>query len=454
MKRLAVLLLVILIPLSAAAEAYSFSVSFSTDEALFPIYLQEAMLMAPETVGKEESQLAIRLIQYLLNGLSFDVHLQDDMLAVACSVSGKPLFDVNLINKDETSYIVSSLLQGCALISDRISKTDTASLNDELARMGWSDVVSTAAQVFSSWQAGLEQTVAAGEFSGDAYDGGSVCRTWVLSDRDIANLIDMLLTQDLRAVLNEVLNASGQEGLLRQFDALNADVAEADAYLYLLRVVENEQNELCGVSLTVLRDMQQIATASLGVKEKGMTLVVGLGVAEGNYWWELTANRRERNGMTAFSGASREWLADKEMDFSFVSAKAAPVSEFDWHCYITKSGRRYLWDASIYEDMDQAGYRYLVSSDGKVNANTNELDFTLSLGDAPYVPASVKVKLAPTATQTMSLDDLIHVSLDEPFDLQMNEELLEKASAVLAARLLKILPADLFLQMLDMNTGE
>ena len=151
---------------------------------------------------------------------------------------------------------------------------------------------------------------------------------------------------------------------------------------YILRVAENEAGEFCGLSMTILREMHQIATASLGVTGKGIKMVIGLGLSDNNYWWEFTANRRQRNSMTTLSGVNREWVADKEMDFSYVSAKVAPVSNLDWHCYITKSGKRYLWDASIYEDLDQAGYRYLMSSDGKVNTNTNELDFTIALGDS------------------------------------------------------------------------
>jgi len=195
--------------------------------------------------------------------------------------------------------------------------------------------------------------------------------------------------------------------------------------------------------------MQQIATASFGTTAKGIKLVIGLGLPRDNYWWEFTANQRQRNNMTTLSGGSREWLSAKELDFSYVSEKVAPVSDFDWHCYITKSGKRYLWDASVYEDVDQAGYRYLMSSDGKVNMSNNELDFTIALGDSPYIPASVNVKFMPAETKTFSLDGLKRVS-NAPETAEY-QELLQKVTAMLSARLLKILPADLFVMLMQMN---
>lgn len=450
MKKLAALLLALWLPMSAAAEAYSFSVSFTADEELFPLYMQETLYMAANPVSAEESEIIIRLVQSLLNGLSFDVQVQEQMMAVACSVGGKPLFDLSIARDEHNAYLTSSLLPGYAFVAEKASHTQSSALQETLKNVSWPALCEEAKQAAMQWRAGIEQKTEAGVFSGDAYDGGAVCKTWVLYDSDIAELVNNLLSQDVRALLNELAQAMGQADMLQQFDRQNAEVAEKDAHMYILRMVEDGQSELRGLSLTILRDMQQIATASLGVNEKDIKLVIGLGLTDQNYWWEFTAGERQRKNITSLTGISREWIADKELDFSYVSAKAAPVSALDWHCYITKSGKRYLWDAGIYEDNDHT-ISYLMSSDGKVNMHNGELDLSVSLGDAPYVPASVRVKFAAGLERAISIDGLDQVMISEDLDESKYGELIEKASALFAARLLKILPADLFLKLMQVS---
>ena len=454
MKKLIALLLALLMPLCAAAEAYSFSISVSTDDELFSWYLKESLLLAPEAIDAEDAELAIRLMQCILDGLTVDLQIQDQLLALACSINGKPLLDMNIVKNDQEAFLTSSLFPGHAFVSEDASDTTASALQSVLENISLDAIADETKHTAEAWFAALEPTVAAGTFSGDAYEVGVVCRAWTLMDSDIAELVSELLTDAFRASITEIASALDAGDLLQHFDALNAEVAERDTHLYILRVAENEAGEFCGLSLTILRDMHQIATASLGMTGKGIKLVIGLGLTDNNYWWEFTANRRQRNNMTTLSGTSREWLSDKVMDFSYVSTKVAPVSNFNWHCYITKSGKRYLWDASIYEDLDQSGYRYLMSSDGKVNTSTGELDFTIALGDSPYIPASVNVKIAPTTSRIVGLDGLEPILVTAGFDMAQHEDLLEQATALLATRMLKILPADLFVKMMQMNITE
>ena len=95
-----------------------------------------------------------------------------------------------------------------------------------------------------------------------------------------------------------------------------------------------------------------------------------------------------------------------------------------------------------------------MSSDGKVNTNTNELDFTIALGDSPYIPASVNVKFAPTTPRIVGLDGLEPILVADGFDMAQHADLMEQATALLAARMLKILPADLFVKLMQMNITE
>lgn len=454
MKKLIALLLALMMPLCAAAEAYSFSLSVSTDDELFPWYLKESLLLTPGAIEGEDTELAIRLMQVVLDGLTFDLQIQDQLLALACSINGKPLLDFSIVMNDQEAFLTSSLFPGHAFVSADASSTNASALQAALAGMPMAAVADEARHTAEAWFAALEPSIAAGTFSGDAYEGGVVCRTWALTDSDIAGFVSDLLTDELRASITEIASALDADNLLQQFDTLNAEVADRDEHMYILRVAENEAGVFCGLSLTILRETQQIATASFGTTEKGIKLVIGLGLTGNNYWWEFTANRRQRNHMTTLGGNSREWLSDKELDFSYVSEKVAPVSNFVWQCFITKSGKRYLWDASIYEDPDQAGYRYLMSSDGKVNTSNNELDVTIALGDSPYIPASVNIKFAPTTPRTVTLDGLEPILVTAGFDIQQHEGLLEQATALLAARMLKILPADLFVKMLQLNLDE
>ncbi len=454
MKKLIALLLALMMPLGAAAEAYFLSISVDTDDELFPWYMKESLLMAPDAIEAQEVEVAVRLMQAILDDLKIDIQVQPELMSLEISVGRKPLLDMTAIADGQAAYITSSLFPGCVLTSTGAKSTLVQGLDDAFASNDWHAHKEGAHKTVADWVESLDPTVSTGVFTGDAYEGGAVCKTWTFSDQDIAGVLNTALTAEFRAALSEVLNILDIDAaaVFEQFQTLNDKVADEDAHLYILRVVENADSEFCGMSLTILREMQQIATASFGTTAKGVKLVIGLGLPRDNYWWEFTANQRQRNNMTTLSGGSREWLSAKELDFSYVSEKVAPVSDFDWHCYITKSGKRYLWDASIYEDVDQAGYRYLMSSDGKVNMSNNELDFTIALGDSPYIPASVNVKLMPAEAKTFSLDGLKRVS-NAPETAEY-QELLQKVTAMLSARLLKILPADLFVMLMQMNLME
>ena len=453
MKRLAALLLAIWLPMYAAAEAYSFSVSFTADETRFPLYLQDALSMIPENLSKEDSELIVRLVQCLLDGLSFDVHIQEDLLTLACSISGKPLMDISGIIDAGKSFTTSSLFPGYAFVSE-YETADTTALDTALEQFVQHAVADEIGQAATQWYAGLEKSVESGSFSGDAYEGGTLCRTWVLSDSDISALLSALMTDDIRAAFNEFARVLDEEDLLQRFDALNAEVAEKDAHMYILRAVENETNELYGLSLAILRDMQQIATASLGLTKKGIKLVVGLGLTSGNYWWEFTADQQHSQNITSLSAVSREWQADKELDFSYVSAKAAPVSQYDWQCEITKTGNRYIWNVSICDVQNQVGESRQLSAEGKLNASNGEFDLTVSLGEVSDETMSMKAVFSTVEPQTVVLDDLELIDIsDESYDPKY-QEMIERATAVLVTRMLKILPADLFVKMLKMNPGQ
>ena len=446
MKKVLALLLVCMLPFAALAETYGVSISIDTDETLFSDYLKSALAEFPDAAADPQLDLYMRLIQQLLDGVTVDVAVQEDAVSVALQIGGGTLLDAIFYEVDDQLVITSSLLQGYALTEN--VESDATTQDAMLQELDW-DVLGTQVNgTFSNWLYELETLVTTGQFVGDAYDGGTKCTTWVLSDKDIAALMETILSGDVRDAVSNVLTAMGfdAQNTLLELDAANARVRKENAYQYLVRAVHDDQNQLKGCSVTVYGDSVQLATFSLGVQEKGICIVFGFGVQDQNYWCELTVNARERNNMTFLSGQCMEWTAPKELRFAYVKTAVEPVSNQEWYCNITKSGQRYLWDASLYEG-DKADYAYYFSSEGTANPSAATLDCSFSVGDSPYVPLTLKLKAGPVEALPELDATLARCSLSDPADAALLQSLAEQMYSKLLARLMKLIPLDLLLQL-------
>lgn len=448
MKKFLALMLAFMLPLCALAETYGVSISVETDEILFQNYLANTLMAVPEVASDPNMSLYVRLIQRILDGFALNIAIQEDAVSMDVQLSGGELLDLTVHSDGEAAIMTSSMLEGYALVDGLDDEGTEQALAAELEAIDWTSVENALKEAIDKWLSGLEPVITYGSFVGDAYEGGTKCQTWALSDKHISGLVSEIMSGDLRNAVGLMMKASelDVDKTLASFDELNARVASDDVYRYLLRMVTDDEEKLVGISLTILRKDIQVATVSFGVQKKGFKAVLGLGFDDQNYWCELTGNSRSRGNVTFLDGKCMEWVASKDETFAYAKTANSPVSNMAWYCNLTKSGQRYLWDASLYEG-DKADYLYYCSSMGTIIPSKGTIDCSFSIGDSPYIPLTLKIKCGPVEAIAVVDENLQYCSTKNPADAEMYQELSERMSALLLARLMKLLPMDLLLQL-------
>lgn len=455
MKKLLAVLLALVMPFSAMAETYGLSLSVATDETIFTQYAKEALRLDPAYADMDLDKLAAA-VEQILDGFGVSLTVQEDAAALDIQLGGGSLLDLVVHVTQDALYMTSSLLPGYALREKISAPTEQElSVAKELASMDWQAVSISVEEAVQQWASVIEPTVMQGMFSGDAYEGGTRCTTWVLSDIDIAALVSAGMTDELRAAVTALLIVIGENAdeILSRFDAINDKVADEDAYIYMLRIVENDAGDVVGMSLTVIQEMHQVATVSLGLSGMECRLVVGLGANEDNYWWEISGKRTVVDNVTCFTGNSREWLADKSDAFAYVRERVNPLSNYEWRCSLTQSGKRYLWDGQVNVWNGQA-YEALCSTSGVCAPETGTFCGTIGLGTSPYEPLKLQFSFGPVDA-IASLDaDAEMCDLSDPEDALLSERLQNQLAASFMARLIKRLPMDLLLSMPQLTIPE
>lgn len=448
MKKLLALLLAVLLPVYASAETYGASIHVETDETIFPQLVKELLSSGP-TLDQDELEICVQLIHQLLNGLTLNIKTQEEAVSISAALPTGQLLDLNLYESDDVAYLTSSMLAGYALTIEDTPSSVKAEGEDTLTSIDWNSVADSLVMRLSDWLYDIEPTSARGSFNGDAYEGGTHCYTVILSDSDIAGLVSLLATEELRAALQILMQSCGADSdeLLAQFDALNARVADEDVHLYFLRVVSDDAGQLVGVSLTVLKDDVQVATVSFGVTDKSVKLVMGLGLNTQNYWWELSAVRTKKDSTTHWNGTSREWLADKTESFAYVSEHNEAVSACSWLCTVTTAGERVLWDGAFFRGESQAADQRVCAFSGNAIPASAEMKCSLEFGTAANSIIALTLHMGQTEAIADMDSALQSCSLSAEEDAALREKLLELLGAGFTARLVKLLPLDLILKM-------
>ena len=149
-----------------------------------------------------------------------------------------------------------------------------------LEQIDWVGAALSVLPSVTEWCNALKSTEAQGSFVGDAYEGGVKCTTWSVDDQAVAALVDAVLTEDVCAALKAVFTAMEMDAdaILSQIREQNKLVAQENLHTYLLRWVQDAQDQPIGASLTVLKNGEQIATVSMGFQDDGCRLVIGLGL--------------------------------------------------------------------------------------------------------------------------------------------------------------------------------
>ena len=446
MKKMLAFLLVLMVPFCAIAETYGMSFSIDTDDQLFCYFLKKELAKLSQVESTAQMDTTIGLIQRLLDGFAVEVAIQDDAAEVCIQLGGGNLLDVVLHAEDDALVLTSSLIDGCALVEDMsIAMEDEAVNVDTLAKLDWQTLLETTESTVKQWLEELQPVMTEGAFVGDAFDGGTHCKTWAVTDRDIANLVMKICSNDLREPISLVLTAMGfkADEIYAELDAVNARVSEENAYRYLLRAVSNEVGKLVGLSLTIYTESTQLATISLGLQETQIDFVLGLGLQKQNYWCECTVSRGGKDNLTMLSGKCIEWVAEKKHGFAYVQKNASPVSHKTWFCNITQTDNRFLWEARIC-DADAANDAYDYTLSGTMDPNTGLIECIGSIGDASSSLITMKFRCSPVEEIPTLDESLERCSVDQQPRYQ---EITETMRAAFMARLLKLIPLDILLQL-------
>lgn len=301
MKKLAALLAALMLPLCALGETYGLTLSVTADRTALT---QDVRRMLDASGTDADAEKMADFIAGMLDGLRAEVVFQADARwEASLSLPGREMLTLLGGREGEAAYLMCPLLTADTLQW----AVDQADPDAHLQR----------------WLADLPAETATGAFRGDAFDGGARCTTWT---------IDAAALESLAQAISPVWTLLCGEG--------QADGA-------LLRAVYDEHDALIGVTVTAMAAETQIATASLGLRENGCTLVLGLGLAHENYWWELNVSRTLSDNVTFLRAVSREWTAPKTDSFAYARAMSAPVSTGSAKVTITRTAEKYLWEASI-----------------------------------------------------------------------------------------------------------
>ncbi len=451
MKKLLALLLAFLLPCCAFAESRAVTVRISTDDTVFAAYAKEILQRLPGFTA-EMREKYVQVLRALLKDTRFTAIAQADAESVDISIGGKPLLDFVVHSQGNAFYLTTSMLPGYALLEKNSDSQLSQNGPSQLNEAALSAIAASVENAVSAWMKNLEPTVSYGSFQGDAYSGGAKCTTWLLRDKDIAALVSAMATEEVRAAVTQVLRESGVDAvqLLQQFDDMNDRVAKANAYMYILRVVHDEEDRFIGLSLTILEGVEQLATVSFGKQQKELRLVIGLGLKTQNYWREYILQGGQENDLLDFKGFTREWVANKAETFSSVSGTNMPVQTFSWSLNLSHSDSRYLWEASLYEGVTSDADRKLISCTGSFMPADKALEADLSLVKSASTP--LKMQLAvKSAKEIPPLDSsTVICSASNPADAERYAELNRQLSYELTRRLVTLLPLDLLLILSDL----
>ena len=450
MKKLLALLLALLLPAAALAETYELTLMLDVDEMVMKP-LMTAVLEGVTISEDVSNETIVDVMLQLLNNTGVKLKTQEDASAIELIVSGVSLLDLVIHAQDDHLVTTSSLLPKYAIVADDAGNDASLAAAAELNSADWPGLAAALCETFQTWFDALEPSVERGSFLGDAYEGGTVCTTYILTDSDLAGLVRLLLTYDVRSVAAAFLTAYGLDGasLLTSFDALNDRVADEDRYAYVLRLVEDDAGAFVGLSLTVFDETAQVSTLSLGKTAKAWKLVWGMSMsgehADQNYWLAATYSYSEITNRGYHAGAITEWQGDKDSAYAYVAATEEPLSSASWNLNTIRNGKRTTFSGSIAEET----YLGQLGLSGTYVSQPLALDCKLSVYDSGVSCLDLNVDFH-ICDPIPALDDtytLISAAASE--DAEAYADAMDALNTMLAVRLLKVLPLDKLLPLIN-----
>lgn len=436
MKRFIALFLALLLPVFALAETFEVTLEVQAKEAVFSSLLKSA---AQSGAGYDAAALETyaSLLQSLLKDSSITFVSQENASSVSITLNGTSFLDATTYLSGTETMTTSSLIPGYVLVEADADNSVIAAEKEQ-------QIAEEFEKAFADWKKDIASETSYGVFAGDAYSGGTQCTTWTLSDGDISALMTALMTPELRAMIEQQLEA---DDALAAFDAANERVAEENKYSYILRCVKNDQEELVGFSVSVFEAEKQLATLSLGRTEQGMRAVLGLGLKEQNYWAECLLTKSQRDQTEFIKGEVREWIADKSESFAYAAQTNAPAVSYLMNCITTTSGQRKLWDGHVYLGSKTDAAKELLAFSGSVNQQNKAVEASFSLMENKQTILNFSMSKKPVASILPPDASLIRCSAEDPDQAELYTKVSQEFAFAITMRLMQIIPFDVFLTL-------
>ena len=439
MKKLVALLLALLLPVCALADTFEVTMEVQTAQALFSALVNQSVQKHTGLEGVSSESVA-KLLQALLGNTKITAVTQENASAVSITLNGNSFLDATIYLSGEESLMTSSLIPGYVLVEDVPSASAAEAENEK-------KIAEDVQNAFVAWKETLPVETVHGVFSGDAYTGGTVCTTWTITDSDIAALMTAIMTPELREMIEQHVEAAGEDGILSAFDAANARVTEENKYTYTIRCVADDEDRLIGVSATVLDEAAQVATFSLGVNDQNVRVVIGLGLKQENYWAECVLTESQRDQTTFIKGEMREWTADKSESFAYVTEANAPAMSYLLNCIMTKSGQRELWDGHVYLGTKAIAGKEVLSFSGSMNKANQSFEAQCSLVENQQSMMTFSLSKKPAAEIMPPDASLVRCAETDPDQGELYEKVNQELVFAITMRLMQIIPFDLLLKM-------
>ena len=463
MKRFAAMLLALLMLLPgfthAEEEGYSVSVTFSMDREAAGSMLTSMLGGEPSGLDSMAEALSEMIGSIVLkaSGLSSEQLTQVDF---RIDLKDTPVMDM-LMSTDNLSGTVrlasDSLWPGHALFSAMTAEEMAATLSIQKAweKTDFGSVLADLRDCVETWSAGVPCKIEHGAYVGDLFEDGVQCETYLVDDRDLSLLADLLLDKlkgydlPLEAFAEMYLNGEHPLALVR---SSVHQVSLENRYAYQLRRILDADGQLLCLSLTVLDNGVQVSTLSAAPLEHGVKLLWGYGMQGGNRYLECTLTDLSESDTKRLDSMVKGYLDQAKAGYRAASAGLV-VYEASGSLEITgMPDGSAQWQAEWTAGLDGGNERLSVT--GLWQAQTEEISVDIVLGERVNAAPGVRITLrgGPAEVSPADLSALKEIDMldDDPVTLELTEQLLKDAAQSLGVKLFKLIPAPL-MTLLFMN---
>lgn len=446
-KRLLALVLALLMPLTALAEASCFEVRVEMEADI----ARDVILSTGVFSGAEDEAALCDAFVELVDGIALRLVTQEDAGRFSIAFDETNLLDLGVLVHEENLVVTSDLLadRGLMIPSQQLNAQEDPFLRlveetDWLLLLG--GVMNAAAEQLDAFECSTQR----GSFSGDAYSGGVYCTTWHFDDQDIAALLTAVMTQEAQAFVRQALPALGFDGeaLLAEIQQAHARASEENAHRYILRLVMDEAHMPIGASVVVLKGVQQLGTFSFGLQEDEISIVVGFGMDDVNYWHCQGIHIQQTtddSGMTSLrlDGAIEEFTAPKDEDFAFAFAtNDKALYGCGWSAQLNMRGTDLTWSISSETTADGALPVAVMGKGFFLGGNRFSMTLEYSADGKAYM--TERFTWMPCDAMDTSVDGLELFDLNSG-DMALLGEIGMDLQMELTERLLKVIPIRLLL---------